>query len=74
MSDEKEFIPALGYDRLTALYDRVVQWTMPEKMFRAKLIGHLSPQPNEKIMEFGFGTGQNLIYSLRAENKVIYYR
>lgn len=67
MDKDKEFIPALGYDRLTALYDRVIDWTMPEKKFRTKLVNLLSPQPNEQILEFGFGTGQNLIYALIAE-------
>ena len=45
---------------------------MPEKEFRNKLIAHLSPKPNEQIMEFGFGTGQNIIYALRTEFKASY--
>lgn len=69
----KKFTPALGYNRLTALYDKVIQWTMPENKFRTKLIRQLSPQPDEKIMEFGFGTGQNLIYAIRAKKKAAYY-
>lgn len=73
MQNKKQnYNPALGYDQLTVLYDKVIDWTMPEKKFRAKLIRHFSPQPNEKILEFGFGTGQNLIYSLKAENKAAY--
>ncbi len=54
MKDKTDFIPALGYDQLTALYDKVIDWTMPEKKFRVKLIGHMSPQPDEKISEFDF--------------------
>ncbi|HFA49216.1 MAG TPA: class I SAM-dependent methyltransferase [Bacteroidetes bacterium] len=72
MKDKTDFIPALGYDQLTALYDKVIGWTMPEIEFRTKLIEHLSPEPNEKILEFGFGTGENLAYSMRAENKAVY--
>lgn len=73
MSKKNEFIPALGYDRLTALYDKVIQWTMPEERFRTKLVQHLSPQAKERIMEFGFGTAQNLIYAIQVENKVDYF-
>ena len=57
----KEFIPALGYDWLSGLYDLTIKLTMPEKIFRHKLIEYLSPQSNEIILEFGFGTAQNLI-------------
>ncbi|MBA4853443.1 class I SAM-dependent methyltransferase [Emticicia sp. BO119] len=58
---KKEFIPALGYDFLTAYYDLVVKLTMPEKKFRSILVKEINPMPNEKILEFGFGTGQNLL-------------
>ncbi|NNK18791.1 MAG: class I SAM-dependent methyltransferase, partial [Maribacter sp.] len=57
----KEFIPALGYDWLTKFYDFTISVTMPEKKFRNKLIDLLNPQDGEQILEFGFGTGQNLI-------------
>ena len=73
MSKKNDFIPALGYDQLTSFYDKMIDWTMPEKEFRDKLIQHLSPQPNEQIMEFGFGTGQNMIYALRAEFNAYYH-
>jgi ubiquinone/menaquinone biosynthesis C-methylase UbiE len=61
MNLEKKFTPALGYDFLTIAYDWVIKLTMPEKRFRAKLIKEVNPQAEEKILEFGFGTGQNLI-------------
>lgn len=61
MSKPKKFIPALGYDWLTQFYDLTIKLTMPEKQFRTKLIDHLKPGAGENILEFGFGTGQNLI-------------
>jgi len=61
MTDKKEFIPALGYDWLTAYYDLAIKLTMPEKRFRNKLIHYVDPAAEEKILEFGFGTGQNLV-------------
>lgn len=64
--EQQKYIPALGYDFLTAYYDLAIKITMPEKKFRAVLINELNPQDNDTILEFGFGTGQNLIL---AKNK-----
>lgn len=60
MSTEK-FIPALGYDFLSDYYDLAIKLTMPEKKFRNRLIDFVDPKENEKIVEFGFGTAQNII-------------
>ncbi|MFN5054792.1 MAG: class I SAM-dependent methyltransferase [Bacteroidota bacterium] len=43
--------------------------TMPEKKFRRLLFEEINPQANEKILEFGFGTGQNLILVNKANSK-----
>lgn len=64
----KEFIPALGYNWLTNFYDQAIKLTMPEKEFRNKLIDYLNPKDGEQILEFGFGTGQNLV--LASERNV----
>lgn len=56
-----KYIPALGYDFLSTYYDLAIKVTMPEKKFRSKLIDIVNPLPNENILEFGFGTAQNLI-------------
>lgn len=60
MTNEK-FIPALGYDFLTAYYDLTIKLTMPETKFRGLLVSEVNPQKGEKILEFGFGTGSNLL-------------
>ena len=57
----KDFIPALGYHWLTDLYDLAIKLTMPEKKFRSKLVNLLEPEARDEILEFGFGTGQNLV-------------
>lgn len=59
--EQKKYIPALGYDFLTAYYDLAIKITMPEKKFRRLLLEEINPKANEKILEFGFGTGQNLL-------------
>jgi len=73
VTDKKEFIPALGYDWLTAYYDLAIKLTMPEKRFRNRLMDEVNPNSNEKILEFGFGTGQNLVIGkLRNSNTKFY--
>ncbi len=61
MPVQKKFIPALGYDFLTVWYDATIRLTMPERKFRGLLLNEIDPQTGEKILEFGFGTGANLI-------------
>ena len=58
---QKKYTPALGYDFLTAYYNLAIKITMPEKKFRKLLVEEVNPKPNEHILEFGFGTGQNLV-------------
>jgi ubiquinone/menaquinone biosynthesis C-methylase UbiE len=70
---ENQFIPALGYNWLTKFYDLAIKLTMPEKEFRSKLIDYLNPQDNEHILEFGFGTGENLILANNRNEKTNYF-
>lgn len=57
----KKFIPALGYDFLSDYYDLAIKITMPEEKFRNRLVDFVNPKEHEKIVEFGFGTAQNII-------------
>lgn len=65
---KKKFIPAMGYDWLTRFYDFTVKLLMPESEFRSRLIDKLAPKSDEQILEFGFGTGQNLVFA-RQRNR-----
>ncbi len=66
---KKEFIPALGHNWLTSFYDVTIKLTMPERKFRTLLIDKLDPKNGEAILEFGYGTGQNIILAhQRNEN------
>jgi ubiquinone/menaquinone biosynthesis C-methylase UbiE len=56
----------LGYDFLTAYYDLAIKITMPEKKFRKLLIKEINPKADERVLEFGFGTGQNLLLVHKA--------
>ena len=65
MINPNKFIPALGYNFLTEYYDLAIKVTMPEQKIRHLLLEMLNPQPTEKILEFGFGTGSNLVLALK---------
>lgn len=67
--EQKKYIPALGYDFLTTYYDLAIKITMPEKKFRRLLIQEINPNADERILEFGFGTGQNLLLTNKANPK-----
>ena len=71
MNNKKEFIPALGYNWLTGYYDLAIKLTMPEKKFRSKLIDELDPKNGEAILEFGVGTGQNIILAHQRNSETI---
>jgi len=68
---EQKFIPALGYDFLSEYYDLTIKLTMPEKTFRGKLIDWLNPLSDETILEFGFGTAQNLVLLKHRNPKAV---
>ncbi len=70
MEEKKEFIPALGYNWLTGFYDFTIKLTMPEKKFRTLLIDELDPNNGETILEFGYGTGQNIILANQRNEKI----
>jgi len=72
LKNNKQFTPALGYNWLTNFYDLAIKFSMPEKIFRNKLIDYLDPKNNERILEFGFGTGENLILAIK-KNRNSYY-
>lgn len=59
-TDERErpgYLPALRFQRLTPLFDRVVQTTMREKTFKRSLVEQADLQPNQRVLDLGCGTG-----------------
>ena len=70
---QSRYKPALGFDWLTMWYDLAIKVTMPERKFRTQLVEQLAPQPGERILEFGFGTGTNLDLAISKEHNAYYY-
>ncbi len=51
------YIYALGYDRLTPLYDPIVRWTTREVAFKRALIRQAGLSPSLRALDLGCGTG-----------------
>ncbi len=54
--EKKNYIPPLKYDWLTRVYDHVLQFTLPEKKFKAALINQMNIRPGERVLDFGCST------------------
>jgi ubiquinone/menaquinone biosynthesis C-methylase UbiE len=51
------FVPALGFDVLTPLYDTAIALTMRERAFKRDLIGMAQPGAGHRVLDLGCGTG-----------------
>ena len=66
MSDNKEFVPALGWAALSPLYDGVVRLLTREHRWRSALVEQVAPKDGETILDVGCGTGSLAILLKQA--------
>lgn len=59
---EREYIPALGYRRLTPLYDAVVSATTRERRFKQALIRQARLRASHRVLDLATGTGTLAIW------------
>lgn len=57
MQEKEEFIPALSYSWLTAVYDPLIRWTLSEIRFKERLIKESGIQEGHHVLDMGCGTG-----------------
>jgi len=57
MTKKRDFTPALGFSRLTPVYDLVIGLLTRERRWRRLLVERIDPLPGEKILDVGCGTG-----------------
>jgi ubiquinone/menaquinone biosynthesis C-methylase UbiE len=70
MTRERSFVPALGFHRLTALYDPLIQnWSGMAKL-RASMIDALELRAGMRILELGAGSGRLAIEIKRRHPEV----
>lgn len=51
------YIPALGLDGLTPLYDPVLRWLFQEEQVKRRLIALAAITPGQRVLDLGCGTG-----------------
>jgi ubiquinone/menaquinone biosynthesis C-methylase UbiE len=57
MNKNDHFIPALGLDALTPLYDLVLNWVFQEARFKQQLVNQANIQSGQRVLDLGCGTG-----------------
>jgi ubiquinone/menaquinone biosynthesis C-methylase UbiE len=65
-SSKERYIPALGYHRLTPLYDPMVALSCRERTFRGRLLAQADIRPGHTVLDLGCGTGTFAVQIKRA--------
>jgi ubiquinone/menaquinone biosynthesis C-methylase UbiE len=56
MEKNEQYIPALGHNWLTPLYDPLLRWGMREEQFKGDLIARAQIGPGQRVLDLGCGT------------------
>ncbi len=64
--NHNKYIPALRYEWLTPLYDPVMQWLMPESIFKRCLVEQAKIENGYRVLDIGCGTATLTILIKKA--------
>jgi ubiquinone/menaquinone biosynthesis C-methylase UbiE len=69
----EDYLPALTYDRLTAVYDPVIRVSTRERLFKGRLIEQAAVEPGMRVLDLGCGTGTLAVWlkQLHPETEVV---
>lgn len=67
MARERSYVPALGFGRLTGLYDPVVRLTTRETRFKRQLLEQAGIAPGQRVLDLACGTGTLAIAAKRRQ-------
>lgn len=70
MSASRGYTPALGSAALTPLYDIAIAWLTRERRWRRALVEQVAPEPSDRVLDVGCGTGTLAIQLKNKEPKV----
>jgi SAM-dependent methyltransferase len=61
------FVPALGFDWLTPLYDPLIRLALREEAVKQRLVDQASIAPGMRVLDLGCGTGTLVLLIKRAQ-------
>lgn len=65
------FVPALGFQFLTGLYDPILRWTTREQRFKRALLQQARLQPAWQVLDLACGTGTLTTMAKQAEPRLV---
>jgi ubiquinone/menaquinone biosynthesis C-methylase UbiE len=68
--DEAGFIPALGFHRLTPLFDYVAAVAARDRAIKRRVLSHAAIAEGERVLDIGCGTGTLAVAAARAASGV----
>jgi len=70
MSPRERYVPALGRDMLTALYDPLIRRTTRERVFKERLLDQAALHGAQRVLDVGCGTGTLSIWAKEREPRL----